>query len=121
MTFLAIASLAIIVVTIHYMEKSKKSKKQMQMLSNIESLLKEIRKLYYIYEKFGDMEPFNVYLENTAKRLYYGSLSDKEFEEYKLAFRTEMQTKYKTLLYELAFVNPNLKKLLIPEYFGKIC
>ncbi len=122
MTLTIVSAIAIVaVVSIHYIiQESKKSKKQKKMLKNIESLLKEIRKLNFFFKEFGDIESFTVCLENSAKRLYHGSLSSKEFEEYKISFKDEMQNKYKTLLSEIIFVNPNIKKILNPEYFGKI-
>lgn len=124
MTITIVGAAAIFVgVSIHYLNNElKKSKKQKKMLKTIESILKEIRKLSYIFQKFGEMESFIIYLENTTRRLYHGSLSDKEFEKYKKAFRNEMQSKYKTLIYEIAFVSPSIRKTLNsnPEYFGKI-
>ena len=61
----------LVVATVHYINKeTKKSEMQKRMLKNIESLLKEIWKLYYFIENFGQIDSFTTYLENASKRLY---------------------------------------------------
>lgn len=108
-------------ITIYHCNKtSKKLAKQRKMLKNIESLIKEILKLYYFYKDFGDMDSFMAYLQNASKRLRLAQMSEKEFINYKSEFKNKMITDYKNLLYEIAFVNPNIKKILNQEYFGKI-
>ena len=108
----------LVVATVHYINKeTKKSEMQKRMLKNIESLLKEIWKLYYFIENFGQIDSFTTYLENASKRLYHGNMSENEFIKYKNEFKTTIQSEYKNLLSELIFVNPNIKKIINPEYF----
>ena len=54
----------LVVATVHYINKeTKKSEMQKRMLKNIESLLKEIWKLYYFIENFGQIDSFTTSIQ----------------------------------------------------------
>lgn len=119
MIFIAIFGILILLIIIYCLKKqSEKRKNQKMMLKSIDELSKEIRKIHYIIKDFGEIESFIIYLENSSKKLHRKILSEKEFEEYKIEFKDKMQNQYNTLLYEITFINPNIK--LPTEYFGKI-
>lgn len=118
---IVIAGSIFIIATIHHIiEEIKKCEDQKKMLKSIEALLKEIWKIHYIVDKFGQINSFITYLENTTKRLYHDHMSEKEFKNYKNEFKNTIQNEYQTLLSEIIFVNPNIKKILNSEYFGII-
>ena len=118
---IVIAGSIFIIATIHHIiEETKKCENQKKMLKNIEALLREIWKIHYIVDKFGQINSFITYLENTTTRLYHDHMSEKEFKNYKNEFKNTIQNEYQTLLSEIIFVNPNIKKMLNSEYFGII-